>query len=526
MVTKIVATHCLISHFSVPHFSFPVISFMGFRNYGETRHGVSLVLRESGGSLGFVEGKGRKIESWRCLCKGGEGIDGEVGLEAEILEFMNQSKKPDKFPTKKELIDGGRIDLVEAIIKTGGWFSLGWETDDDESDELGEFAMGDGESPDFDMVDFKERVESLQGKMTFQEDEVESTDSSQSASSSGRSLDGAAEDDSGILGILNRLEKDRNLTLGTSNGHQIKGYSENGDHFGDSRDIDKVEPAENIRGGSGSRTRRKLNNSSSNLSSNGSVYNINDERYSGKPDMWKTWSRERAGLKDREFEAAEICFNEYQIEETDGHSQNMIVSVTDSATKGLDEKSEFNHRQIQIRLQQMGRELASTLHLLRSQSKDLTGKDQESTSGDLQKLYDTWEFHENDVTNAQAKLRSIRAKLAILEGKIALSIIESQKIVEEKQRRVNCARRALQLLQSTTIIWPNSASEVLLTGSFDGWTTQRKMEKSITGIFSATLQLYPGRYEIKFIVDGAWRCDPLRPTVQNDGYENNILIVS
>lgn len=289
---------------------------------------------------------------------------------------------------------------------------------------------------------------------------------------------------------------------------------------------DKLEPEENLRVGSGIPTRRMFNNSASNLSSNGSVYDINDVRYSAKPDMWKTWSRERAGLKDTEFEAAEICFNEYQIEEENVQSQDIILSVTDSAIRGLDEKSEFDHRQIQIRLQQMGHELASTLHLLRSQSKDFTGKDQESTSGDLQKLYDTWEFHENDVMNAQAKLRSIRAKLAILEGKIALSIIESQKIVEEKQRRVDCARRALQLLKTTTIIWPNSASEVLLTGSFDGWTTQRKMEKSITGIFSATLQLYPGRYEIKFIVDGAWRCDPLRPTVQNDGYENNILIVT
>lgn len=188
MVTKIVATHCLISHFSVPHLSFPIISFMGFRNYGERRHGVSFVLRGNGGSLGFVEGKGRKIESWWCLCKGGEGFDGEVGLEAEILKFMNDSNKPDKFPTKKELIDGGRIDLVEAIIKTGGWFSLGWETDDDESDELEEFTAGDSENVDFDIVDFQERVESLQGRISFQEDEVESKYSSQSASSSGRSL--------------------------------------------------------------------------------------------------------------------------------------------------------------------------------------------------------------------------------------------------------------------------------------------------------------------------------------------------
>ncbi|KAK1387371.1 hypothetical protein POM88_015549 [Heracleum sosnowskyi] len=290
MVTKILASHCLISHFSVPYLSFPVISHMGFGKYGERRHGVSLFLRGNGGSLGFVEGQGRKIESWWCLCKGGEGIDGEVGLEAEILEFMNNSEKPYKFPTKKELIDGGRIDLVEAIIKTGGWFSLGWETDDDESDEQEEW------------------------RISFQEDEVESTYSSQSASSSGRSLDGSAEDDSGILGILNRLEID----LGTSNGHQIKGYSEDGDCFGHSRDIDKVEPGENIRVGSGSPTRRMLNNSVSSLSSNGSVNDINDLRYSGKPDMWKTWSRERAGLNDMEFEAAEICFNECQIEGKNG----------------------------------------------------------------------------------------------------------------------------------------------------------------------------------------------------------------
>lgn len=189
MANKIVASHCLVSHFSVPHLSFPVISFMGCRSYGESRHGASLVLGRGGVSLGFGEGKGRKIKSWCCLCKEGDGIDGEVGLEAEILEFMNTSEKPDKFPTKKELINGGRRDLVDAIIKTGGWFSLGWESDDDESDEQEECTMEDSERVDFDIVDFQERVESLQGRISFQEDEVESTySSSQSASSSGRSL--------------------------------------------------------------------------------------------------------------------------------------------------------------------------------------------------------------------------------------------------------------------------------------------------------------------------------------------------
>lgn len=43
--------------------------------------------------------------------------------------------------------------------------------------------------------------------------------------------------------------------------------------------------------------------------------------------------------------------------------------------------------------------------------------------------------------------------------------------MEEKQKRVDNARRALRLLCSTCIVWPNPASEVLLAGSFDGWVT-------------------------------------------------------
>lgn len=88
-------------------------------------------------------------------------------------------------------------------------------------------------------------------------------------------------------------------------------------------------------------------------------------------------------------------------------------------------------------------------------------------------------------------------------------------------------------------------------------TLQRKMEKSSTGIFSVCLKLYPGKYEvrsffmnlimtweyfyywrnfdssfswqftqIKFIVDGIWKTDPLRPIVRNGGNENNLLSIT
>lgn len=102
---------------------------------------------------------------------------------------------------------------------------------------------------------------------------------------------------------------------------------------------------------------------------------------------------------------------------------------------------------------------------------------------------------------------------------------DAQKTTEKKQSRIDSAYIAMRLLRTTHIVWPNSASEVLVAGSFDSWTCQRKMEKSSAGIFSLTLLLYPGKYEIKFIVDGKWRVDPLRPVVQNHGHENNLLVI-
>ncbi|XVE92559.1 hypothetical protein REPUB_Repub01dG0108100 [Reevesia pubescens] len=147
------------------------------------------------------------------------------------------------------------------------------------------------------------------------------------------------------------------------------------------------------------------------------------------------------------------------------------------------------------------------------------------STDDLHELSDAWEFQENEIMNAQDKLRSIRARFVVLEWKMALAIIDAQKTVEEKQKRIDDARRALQLLRTACIVWPNSGSEVLLAGSFDGWATKRKMEKSSTGVFSVRLKLYPGKYEIKFIVDGEWRIDHLRPILNNNGYENNLLII-
>ena len=109
---------------------------------------------------------------------------------------------------------------------------------------------------------------------------------------------------------------------------------------------------------------------------------------------------------------------------------------------------------------------------------------------------------------AQEELRSIRAKIAVLEGKMALEIMyalkinhlcfifhlipsnllyyticviisERNKIIEDKQRRLDEVQKALSELRTVCIMWANPASEVLLVGSFDGWTSQVRTYSSL-----------------------------------------------
>jgi hypothetical protein len=44
-------------------------------------------------------------------------------------------KNPDAFPSKKELLEAGRMDLVDAIANRGGWLSLGWDLSDKDEEE-------------------------------------------------------------------------------------------------------------------------------------------------------------------------------------------------------------------------------------------------------------------------------------------------------------------------------------------------------------------------------------------------------
>ncbi|KAL4180895.1 hypothetical protein AMTRI_Chr12g234650 [Amborella trichopoda] len=78
------------------------------------------------------------------------------------------------------------------------------------------------------------------------------------------------------------------------------------------------------------------------------------------------------------------------------------------------------------------------------------------------------------------------------------------------------------------LVWYGMAEDVQVMGSFDGWSQGEHMSAEYTGgftKFSTTLKLRPGRYEIKFLVDGEWHLSPEFPTTGEGLLKNNLLIM-
>ncbi|XP_042496923.1 protein PTST homolog 2, chloroplastic-like [Macadamia integrifolia] len=509
--------------------------------------------KSSFGTPVFLFQRNSRSGSVRC-CKIFES-EGYSVIEAEILDFMEKSDNPNVFPTKKELTNAGRRDLVEAITKRGGWLAFGWDSEEEdketvqEDDFQGSIPITAKEVDDGSVLrDTRSLKQSLDGsnESSFVEGvQVGSSEialpcalPSYPASASDGSSQREARVDAGIEGILSRLEKERNLQFGF--GSRAK-ESSSSDMRNEKDDWQPKVIADTVNGLERSSRSTYLRASEEFLADSQDV-NIQNRYFSDsdgigssfKPAMWRKWSTQRAGFSNAEFEAADIVPGESRVEKvTDSMDDVMLTKAKDAnytsyIIKDLvsgGTKNESND--IRSRLQDLDAELGSVLHLLRSRTDALVlPKGHERSLEELQMLSDDWEFQETTIMKTQDKLRSTRAKLAVLEGKMALAISEAQKMVEKKQRRIDGAQKALSLLHTACILWSSPASEVLLAGSFDGWASQRKMEKSSGGIFSVNVKLYPGRYEIKFIVDGVWKIDPLRPTVHNNGHENNLLIVS
>ncbi|CAI0379488.1 unnamed protein product [Linum tenue] len=420
-------------------------------------------LKEEGPLLGFLDAKKRNVRDscWEFddgfvrRCSKDWGSEGDSALEAEILEFMKNSESPELFPSKKQLIDAGRTDLVVLVVRQGGWMASGWDPEDCESES--EVVLNwktDSESRA--LLSDEKKVESdpeLGREASPLRDTSHST-----ASSTEISLVAAhyvcsfafrETDNSGVDGILGRLEIQRNANFGFKLPERSKVNRVPSHH-----------PAYD-----------EPSAASKTLLRNGA-------------EKWRIWSEQRAAFSAKDFEACESGAKETTTgEEVDSglHVPQMDVDgCGDDAKRNKTDPAQEGLEPLSTRLQHMESKLSAILNTLKSEFGDnLFHKASERPSDKHLKHYDAWEFQETYILSQQKKLRSIQAQKAIVEGRMALAILYGQ----------------------------------------------RKMERSSTNKFSLYIKLYPGKYEIKFVVDGKWKADPLLPYVQHYGYVNNLLIV-
>lgn len=62
-----------------------------------------------------------------------------------------------------------------------------------------------------------------------------------------------------------------------------------------------------------------------------------------------------------------------------------------------------------------------------------------------------------------------------------------------------------------------TARKVFISGSFNGWSTTQNPMKAVSSGWTVDLNLQPGKYTYKFIVDGNWITDPYNKLRERDG---------
>ncbi|CAN0881158.1 Protein PTST homolog 3, chloroplastic [Linum grandiflorum] len=132
--------------------------------------------------------------------------------------------------------------------------------------------------------------------------------------------------------------------------------------------------------------------------------------------------------------------------------------------------------------------------------------------------------------------------LSDLQTKAEIEITKAQQLIVEKDAELLAVEESLSDLVEVTIQYRGEGQCVEVAGSFNGWhhkimmdsdadpdtssSAEKIKEPRKASIWSTTLWLYPGVYEVKFIVDGEWRNDDHMESVTQGGISNNILRVS
>ncbi|XP_057513801.1 protein PTST homolog 3, chloroplastic isoform X2 [Actinidia eriantha] len=144
---------------------------------------------------------------------------------------------------------------------------------------------------------------------------------------------------------------------------------------------------------------------------------------------------------------------------------------------------------------------------------------------------------ELELSRLKEQIEKEKLALSLLQTKAETEISKAQKLVSEKDAELHAAEESLSELKEVQIQYWGDGETIEVAGSFNGWHHRIMMDPQPASsildpigsrksrLWTTVLWLYPGTYEIKFVVDGHWRIDPQRESVARGSIQNNILCV-
>ncbi|XP_065001467.1 protein PTST homolog 3, chloroplastic-like [Musa acuminata AAA Group] len=148
-------------------------------------------------------------------------------------------------------------------------------------------------------------------------------------------------------------------------------------------------------------------------------------------------------------------------------------------------------------------------------------------------------LHQKKMELSQLKQQIDDEKLALssLHARATVELGDIKRIVAEKDAELHAAEGNLNGLKEVHIDYWANGQIIEVAGSFNGWQHRVRMDHHPSSkhinppgyrkpmLWSTVLWLYPGVYEIKFIVDGEWRIDSQWEIITSGGITNNVLRV-
>ncbi|KAK9153901.1 hypothetical protein Sjap_001381 [Stephania japonica] len=156
---------------------------------------------------------------------------------------------------------------------------------------------------------------------------------------------------------------------------------------------------------------------------------------------------------------------------------------------------------------------------------------------EIRQLKDMLHQKELELTRLKEQIEKEKLALSALQAKAEHEIGKAREIISAKDEELIAVEESLSGLKEVQIEYWGNAETVEIAGSFNGWHDRVKMDihpasssldftnSRKSGLWAVVLWLYPGIYEIKFIVDGHWQIDPQRESVSRGTIQNNILRV-